>query len=193
RRSPAPPPHEVVHRVVAVDRLAGVAPESFEHVRLERAALGVPVVDVGDLELAAAGRLELRQELPDLLVVEVDAGHDIGTGRIGGLLDDANDPPAVELGYAEMPEVLLLVDAREDDTRAPLLRLEPLDDRPERALEDVVGEEDAATLAADEPLRKPERLGDPAGLLLVGVQEPLDPVLVAVAEQPEELAGVRSP
>ena len=45
-------------------------------------------------------------------------------------------------------------------------------------------------LAVDEPLGEPERLGDPARLLLVGVEEPVDPVLVAVAEQAEELARV---
>src|SRR5262249_9032352 len=40
-------------------------------------------------------------------------------------------------------------------------------------------------------LREAERLSDPARLLLVAVREPVDAVLVAVAEQPEELARVR--
>ena len=39
---------------------------------------------------------------------------------------------------------------------------------------------------------RPERVGDPALPLLVGVGEPVDAVLVAVAEQAEELAGVRA-
>ena len=65
---------EVVDGVVRVDRLAGVAPEALEHVVLHRPLLDVPVVHVGDLELAAAGRLERRQHVPDGLVVEVDAG-----------------------------------------------------------------------------------------------------------------------
>src|SRR6266566_2978615 len=36
-----------------------------------------------------------------------------------------------------------------------------------------------------------ERLRDPARLVLVGVEEPVDPVVVAVPEQAEELARVR--
>ena len=35
-----------------------------------------------------------------------------------------------------------------------------------------------------------KRLRDPARLLLVGVEQPVDPVFVAVAEQAEELARV---
>ena len=38
-------------------------------------------------------------------------------------------------------------------------------------------------VAVDEALREPERLGDAARLLLVGVEEPLDAVLMPVAEQ----------
>ena len=68
---------------------------------------------------------------------------------------------------------------------------ELLDDVPDRPLEHVVGEHDDARIAVDEPLREPERLGDPARLLLVAVEELVDAVLVAVAEQAEELAGVR--
>src|SRR3712207_7088551 len=46
-------------------------------------------------------------------------------------------------------------------------------------------------VAVDEALGERERVGDAALLLLVGVQEPVDPVRMAVAEQPEEFAGVR--
>ena len=75
---------------------------------------------------------------------------------------------------------------------ARLLSLEVLDDRPERPLEDVVGEQHAHLVARDEPLGEPERIGDAARLLLVAVEEPVDAVVVAVAEQAEELAGVRA-
>src|SRR5581483_2784227 len=58
-------------------------------------------------------------------------------------------------------------------------------------LEDVVCEEHADLVAADEALCQAERLGDAARLFLVGVEEPVDAPLVAVAEQAEELARVR--
>jgi len=72
------------------------------------------------------------------------------------------------------------------------LLLEALHDRAEVALEDVVGEHDAAAIAGDEPLRQAERLCDSALALLVRVEEAVYPVVVAVAEQSEELARVRS-
>src|ERR687892_1051578 len=89
---------EVVDLVVGVDRLAGVAPEALGDVVLHRPALDVPVVDVGDLQLAARGGLERRQELPDRLVVEVEARHGVRAGRRGRLLDDALHAVAVQLG-----------------------------------------------------------------------------------------------
>ena len=70
--------------------------------------------------------------------------------------------------------------------------LEVLDDRLQRLLEDVVGEHHANLVARDEPLREPERVGDAAGFLLVAVEELVDAVVVAVAEQAEELAGMRA-
>src|SRR6266540_1406675 len=42
-------PHEVIHLVISVDRLAGVAPETVEHVIFHESPLEIPVVDVRDL------------------------------------------------------------------------------------------------------------------------------------------------
>src|SRR3712207_5162616 len=68
---------EVVDLVVGGDRLAGVAPEPVEDVVLHGPALHVPVVDVGDLQLAPAGRLQGRDHVEDVLVVEVDPGDHV--------------------------------------------------------------------------------------------------------------------
>ena len=87
--------------------------------------------------------------------------------------------------------MLGLVELGEQDPAAPLLRAEILDRGHQRLLDHVVGEHYDDAPAAPEPLREPERLGDAARLVLVRVKEPVDPVLVPVAEQPEELAGVR--
>ena len=62
----APALTKVVDGVVRVDRLARVAPEALEHVVLHRPLVDVPVVHVGDLELAAAGRLEVGDHLEDV-------------------------------------------------------------------------------------------------------------------------------
>src|ERR671918_1760322 len=83
---------EVVDLVVGVDRLAGVAPEAVEDVVFHEPALDVPVVHVGDLQLAPARRLEGRDHVVDVLVVEVDAGDHVAAGRVVRLLEDADDP-----------------------------------------------------------------------------------------------------
>src|SRR6266852_5691758 len=51
--------HEVVDRVVSLDGLARVTPEPIQHVVLHEPALDIPVVDVGDLELASTRRLQV--------------------------------------------------------------------------------------------------------------------------------------
>src|SRR4029453_13564184 len=79
---------EVVDLVVGVDRLAGVPPEPVQDVVLHQPALDVPVVDVGDLQLAPAGRLEGRDDVVDLLVVEEEAGTHDARGRGVGFLQD---------------------------------------------------------------------------------------------------------
>ena len=87
--------------------------------------------------------------------------------------------------------MLGLVEARKHKPAAVLLRPEALDCRPEGAPEDVVGQHDHDPRAAGEALGLPERVGDPGRALLVGERESLDPVLVPVAQQPQELTRVR--
>ena len=88
--------------------------------------------------------------------------------------------------------MLGLLDPREDDPRSALLRAEVLDrGRSERSTT-LSASMTHARSPRDEPLGEAERLGDPTRLLLVRVEEPVDPVLVAVAEQTEELARVRA-
>ena len=117
-------------------------------------------------------------------------GDGEGARRLLGLLDDADDAVvAVELGHAEVAQVLGILLAREQDPRAALLRARS--SRPSARIECSTTLSASIThdaVAADEPLGEAERLGDPARVLLVGVREPVDPPLVPVAEQAEELA-----
>src|SRR5258708_35303203 len=184
--------HHVVDLVVGLHRLARVAPETFEHVVLHQPLFEVPVVHVGDLELAAARRLERAQHLPHAVVVEVDAGHRQLARRAARLLHDARDAPvAVELGDAEALQVVDVAHLVENDSRAALLLAEGVDAVLDRAAEDVVREQHDYPLAADESLREAQCFRDAAGLVLVCVNEALDSELLAVAEQAQELARVR--
>src|SRR5919204_1875433 len=132
---------EVVDLVVGVDRLAGVAPEPLQHVVRHGAPLHVPVVHVGDLQLAPAGGLQGRDHLEHVGVVEVDAGDGVAGGGAVGLLVDADHAAvAVQLGHAEVGEVGGVVDAGEHDAGAGGLGDEVGDGRPQAPLDDVVGQ-----------------------------------------------------
>src|SRR5487761_139470 len=100
-------PHEVLDLVVRLHRLAGVPPETLDDVVLDPAVVEVPVVYVSDLQLAAAGGLQLREHAPHGLVIKVDAGDCELAGRLIRLLDNVLDlPRAVEVGDAEVAQVL---------------------------------------------------------------------------------------
>ena len=87
--------------------------------------------------------------------------------------------------------MLAVLLAGEQDPAPVLLAPEALDGGEQRALENVVGEHHDAVPLLNEVLREPERLGDASGPLLVGVQEPVTAVGMPVAEQAEELPGMR--
>ncbi len=183
--------HEVVDGVVGVDRLAGVTPESLEDFPFHQATVDQGIVDVGDLQLAAARGLEARKDLEDAGRVEIDPGHGKLARRRRRLLHHFHDAAvAIEGGHPKVSQVLWILDFGEQDAPAPLLLTESLDGGPDRVLEDVVAEHHDHLVVLDKPLRQPERLRDSAGVLLVGIEQPVDPPLVPVPEQAQELTGV---
>src|SRR5919197_3388778 len=183
--------HEIVDRVVRVDRLARVSPEAIDDVVLHLVSLDVVVVHVRDLELAAAGRAQVGKDVEDASIVEVHAGDREAARWAVRLLDDAADAAApVQVGDAEVAQVLLVLDARQQDAGAARLVVERLDGRLQAPLEQVVREQHDRLVVPHEALRQPERLRDPPRTLLVAVEEPLHAVLVAVPEQAEELPRV---
>ncbi len=138
------------------------------------------VVDVGDLQLAATRRLELRDHVEDVGLVAIEACDGEAAGWISRLLDDLRDPAVLDARDAEMLEMLGFADVREQDARAFALLPEVVDGLGDRPSEDVVGEHHDDTVLADELAGETERLRDPAGALLVSVGEPF-------AEQPAEV------
>ena len=187
-------PDEVVDHVVRVDRLPGVTPEPLEDVVGHRPLGHVVVVDVGDLELPTARRLKRGDDREDLGVVAVDAGDPVGARRDRRLFLDAHHPAGlVELGDPEVAQVLGLGHLGQQDPRAGRVTLEGIHHGPDRALDHVVGQHHEHRIAADEPFGEAQGLGDAARPLLVAVGQPVDPELVAVAQQAQELAGVGTP
>ena len=81
---------------------------------------------------------------------------------------------------------------REDYFRALGLLLEFVDGFFDVLLDDVVAEHDDHPVAGGEVISEPEGLGDSARLLLIGVVEVLEAEFVAIADEPEEIAGTVS-
>src|SRR5207253_3829615 len=140
--------HEVVDRVIGVDRLSGVAPKTVENLVFHGALLDVPVVDVGDLELAAPRGFERGDDVPDLGVVQVDPGHRVLARWIGRLLDDSCDPARwVDGRHSEMVKMIGLLHTRQQDASTAWLRLEMADGIADGIFHDVVGEDDNYSIA----------------------------------------------
>ncbi|HEV3497035.1 MAG TPA: aminotransferase class V-fold PLP-dependent enzyme, partial [Actinomycetes bacterium] len=141
-----------------------------EHLGVARA----PVTPSGVIDLDALAAL-LH---PDVSVVSVMlANNEVGTVQ----------------PLAEVAEMGRLRHPREKDAGALLLGQEVGDRGGQRPLHDVVGEHDDQVVVVDEAAGQAQGLGDASGALLVGVDEAVDPVVVAAAEQAEELAGVGPP
>ena len=77
--------------------------------------------------------------------------------------------------HAQVTQMLRVFHLLEQDPGAALLAREVLDVRLDRVLHDVVAEHHDELVAVDEVLGQAERLGDAAGLGLVGVAQALHP------------------
>ena len=138
----------------------------------QRPLLQVHLVERGDLQLAARGRLHPMCLGGDIARVEVQAGDGVGALGLGGLLLDGDGTAlAVELDDAE---ALGVVDVVAEDRGAA--RLGVLDGarqvaRQAVAVEDVVAEHQCARLAGDEVLADREGLGQAVRRGLLGVGE----------------------
>lgn len=171
---------------------AGVQPRvaAAEGHHGQRPLLQVHLVERGDLQLAARGRLDPMRLGGDVARVEVQAGDGVGALGLLGLLLDGDGPPlAVELHDAE---ALGVVDVVAEDRGAA--RLGVLDGarqvaRQAVAVEDVVAEHERARLAGDELLADGKGLGQAVRARLLGVGEP-HAVARAVTEQALEVGQV---
>ena len=171
---------------------AGVQPRvaSAEGDDGERPLLQVHLVERGDLQLPAGGRLNLVGLGGDVARVEVQAGDGVGALGLRGLLLDGDGPPLrIELHDAEALGVVHVV--AEDRGAARLRVLDGLLQvaRKAVAVEDVVAEHERARLAGDEVLADGERLRQAVRRGLLGVGE-VDAVARAVPEQALEVGQV---
>ena len=156
----------------------------------QRPLLQVHLVERGDLQLTARGRLHLMRLGGDVARVEVQAGDGVGAlGALGLLLDGDGPALPVELHDAEALGVVHVV--AEDRGAA---RLGVLDGARQVAgqavaVEDVVAQHQGARLAGDELLADGEGLRQAVRRGLLGVGE-VHAVARAVPEQALEVGQV---
>ena len=179
-------------RLVEALHGAGVQPRvaAAEGDHGQRPLLQVHPVEVGDLQLAARGRLHPMGLGGDVARVEVQAGDGVGALGLGGLLLDGDGPAlAVELHDAEALGVVHVV--AEDRGIARLGILDRLAQVAAKAVavEDVVAEHQRARLAGDEVLADGEGLRQAVRARLLGVGE-VHAVARAVPEQALEVGQV---
>ena len=156
----------------------------------QRPLLQVHLVERGDLQLPAGGRLNLVGLGGDVARVEVQAGDGVGALGLGGLLLDGDGPPLrIELDDAEALGVVHVVAEHRCAARLRVLDGLLQVSAEAVAIEDVVAEHECARLAVDELLADGEGLGQAVGARLLGVGE-VDAVARAVPEQALEVGQV---
>lgn len=157
----------------------------------QRPLLQVHLVERGDLQLPAGGRLNLVGLGGDVARVEVQAGDGVGALGLGGLLLDGDGPPLrIELDDAEALGVVHVVAEHRGAARLRVLDGLLQVSAEAVAVEDVVAEHECARLAVDELLADGEGLCQAVGARLLGVGE-VDAVARAVPEQALEVGQVR--
>lgn len=156
----------------------------------QRPLLQVHLVERGDLQLAARGRLHPMGLGGDVARVEVQAGDGVGALGLGGLLLDGDGPPlAVELHDAEALGVVHVIAEDRGAARLGVLHGARQVARQAVAVEDVVAEHEGARLAVNELLADGECLGQAVGARLLGVGQ-VHAVARAVTEQALEVGQV---
>lgn len=151
---------------------AGVQPRvaSAEGDHGQRPLLQVHLVERGDLQLAARGRLHPMRLGSHVARVEVQAGDGVGAlGALGLLLDGDGTALAVELHDAEALGVVHVVAEDRGPPRLGVLDGARQVARQAVAVEDVVAEHEGARLAGDEVLADGEGLRQAVGARLLGI------------------------
>lgn len=181
-----------LRRLVQALHGAGVEPRvaAAEGDHGQRPLLQVHLVERGDLQLPAGGRLNLVGLGGDVARVEVQAGDGVGAlGALGLLLDGDGPPLAVELHDAEALGVVHVVAEDRGPARLGVLDGARQVARQAVAVEDVVAEHQRARLAGDEVLADREGLGQAVRRGLLGVGK-VHAVARAVPEQALEVGQV---
>ena len=171
---------------------AGVQPRvaAAEGDDRQRPLLQVHLVERGDLQLPAGGRLHLMRLGGHVARVEVQAGDGVGAlGAFGLLLDGDGPPLAVELHDAEALGVVHVVAEDRGPARLGVLDGARQVARQAVAVEDVVAEHQGARLAVNELLADGEGLRQAVRRGLLGVGQ-VHAVARAVPEQALEVGEV---
>jgi hypothetical protein len=150
----------------------------------ELSAPQIFTIDVGDLQLAARRRLQIRGDVDHLIVIKIQPRHRIGRSGLRRLFFEADRPSlGVEFDNAVTFRIANEV-AEHRGALGPFARgAEHVGEAV--AEENVVAERQRDAVVTDEVPAKNERMGEAVGAFLDGVGEP-QAEITAVAEQAHE-------
>src|SRR5512144_352746 len=149
---------------------------------MEFVHLQISIVHIGDFQLAPSRRSDVRRDVEDSVVVEIETGHRPMRPRVLGLFLDADRPaPAIELDDAV---ALGLADPVGENRSTAAARGGLSKDLCDAMAEkDVVAEHQAAGLPTHEMAPDDESLGDAAWFGLHRVGQPESPTRSVAEEQ----------
>ena len=125
----------------------GIAAAELNNVKLLE--FEVVPVDVGDLQFAAGGRLQVRRDIEDGVVVEVEPGHGPVRQKLRRLFDDIDRLfGAVEFNHAILARLIDII-GKDGCSVCAGRRLGKFGAEP-MAIEHVVAEDQRDAIAADE-------------------------------------------
>ena len=142
-------------------------------------------MDIGDLELATTRRGEMFDHVEGVRAQEVDADRDqvaLGDGRL--LLEADHLALGIELGHPEPLRIGYAVQERAGPVRTGVELRRHV--REITAAQDVVAEDAAERIVADEGAGEPDRVGDAQGAALVAIGQ-LQPEVPPVAQQLDDV------
>src|SRR5262249_20761095 len=143
-----------------------VRPPAFENRVRHYPFADIRVIDVSDLQFAAAGWFQNATLIEDRSVVQINPGNGEIALRSSRLFLNPDDLRATQLGD---PESLRVGYFLEEDARAAFLLAEFLNGRPDVSFDQVVAQDDADLVPIGEVLGERQRFSDSAFAFLIGV------------------------
>src|SRR5579884_46875 len=168
---------------------AGIRPPAVQHAVRQDLFLQIEIVEIGDFEFAASGRLQCLDLLEHRAIEEINSGDCELRLRLLGLFFDAAQLALNDLRTAKAVRIF---DFFQNDVRAAFLAVKDFGSFANVVLDDVVAKENANTVAFGEMFGQTQRVSDSTLAFLIGVIQALEPEIFSIREQTKEITRTGS-